>query len=168
MFKKIILILTFTTLLSFTQAKAQSVYVEPLIDEFFCKNGIAIDSCSYDLLYTEAFQWIDTPYRYSGNSNQGIDCSGLTKKLYEKVYNLKLQGGSRTIYDQIIPIKNKADLKEGDLVFFKISRNQISHVGVYLQDGNFIHASVRSGVIISNLSEPYYQRYYFSGGRFPE
>jgi lipoprotein Spr len=168
MLKRSLSILTIFTFLTITKTLAQSVYVEPLINEFFCKNGIAIDSCSYDALYTEAYQWIDTPYRYSGNSDKGIDCSGLTKKLYEKVYNLKLQGGSRTIYDQIIPIKNKTDLREGDLVFFKISRNQISHVGVYLQDGNFIHASVRSGVIISNLSEPYYQKYYFSGGRFPE
>lgn len=168
MLNKLLSILTFFTFLAAPKTQAQSVYVEPLIYDFFCRNGISIDSCSYDYLYTEAYQWIDTPYRYAGNSISGIDCSGLTKKLYEKVYNLKLEGGSKTIYDQIIPIKNKADLKEGDLVFFKISRNQISHVGVYLKDGNFIHASVKSGVIISNLSEPYYQKYYYAGGRFPE
>ncbi|MCB0380115.1 MAG: C40 family peptidase, partial [Flavobacteriales bacterium] len=63
--------------------------------------------------------------------------------------------------------KNREDLIEGDLVFFNIYKNQISHVGLYLQDGNFIHASTRSGVIISNLNEDYYNKYYFSGGRFP-
>ncbi len=156
------LILTFNIKSSF----AQRIYVEPLIDEFFSENGINIDSCSYNNLYQEAYLWINTPYHYSGNSASGIDCSGLVKKLYEKVYNLKLEGGSKTIYEQIIPIKNKEDLKEGDLVFFKIRKNQISHVGLYLKNGNFIHASVQSGVIISNLKEPYYEKYYYSGGRF--
>ncbi|MGE0561150.1 MAG: C40 family peptidase [Flavobacteriales bacterium] len=145
----------------------QSYYVEPIINDFFCRNGISIDSCSYEGLYNEAYQWVETPYNYAGQSKNGIDCSGLVKKLYTKVYNLQLQGGSRNIYDQVIPIKNREDLIEGDLVFFKIRKNQISHVGLYLKDGNFIHASVRSGVIISNLSEDYYNKYYFSGGRFP-
>ncbi len=162
--KKII----FITILCFSKIiNAQSLYVEPIINDFFCRNGIAIDSCSYDALYTVAYEWAETPYNYAGSSKKGIDCSGLVKKLYEKVYNLQLQGGSRNIYDQVIPIKNREELIEGDLVFFKIRKNQISHVGLYLQDGNFIHASTRSGVIISNLSEDYYNRYYFSGGRFP-
>lgn len=150
----------------FNKTSAQSYYVEPYIDDFFCRNGILIDSCSYNELYNETFQWIETPYNYAGNSKNGIDCSGLVKQLYEKVYNLKLQGGSKTIYEQVIPII-KEELKEGDLVFFKIRKNQISHVGLYLKDGNFIHASVKSGVIISNLNEDYYKKYYFSGGRFP-
>ncbi len=155
-------------MLNIPRSKSQSIYIEPLIEDFFCKNGIPIDSCSYDLLYKEAYQWIDTPYKYAGNSTSGIDCSGLTKKLYEKIYNLKLEGGSRTIYDQIVPVKNKSELIEGDLVFFKIRNNQISHVGVYLKDGKFIHATTQSGVIISHLSEPYYEKYYYSGGRFPD
>ena len=151
----------------FNKTSAQTYYIEPIVEDFFCRNGIYIDSCSYESLYNEAFEWVETPYNYAGSSKKGIDCSGLVKKLYEKIYNLQLEGGSRTIFEQVIPIQNRADLKEGDLVFFKIRKNQISHVGLYLQDGNFIHASVRSGVIISNLSEEYYNKYYFSGGRFP-
>ena len=146
---------------------AQTFYIEPIIEDFFCRNGVYIDSCSYKALYNEAYNWVETPYNYAGNSKKGIDCSGLVKKLYDKIYNLQLQGGSRNIFEQVVPIKDMKDLKEGDLVFFKISRHQISHVGLYLQDGNFIHASVKSGVIISNLSEDYYNKYYFSGGRFP-
>lgn len=151
----------------FNNVGAQTYYVEPIIEDFFCRNGIFIDSCSYKALYNESFVWAETPYNYAGSSKNGIDCSGLVKKLYEKIYNLQLQGGSRTIFEQVIPIKNREDLKEGDLLFFKIRQHQISHVGLYLQDGNFIHASVRSGVIISNLNEDYYNKYYFSGGRFP-
>jgi lipoprotein Spr len=167
--KKIItsFLLLFLITSLFNKTSAQTYYVEPIIEDFFCRNGIFIDSCSYEPLYNEAFEWVETPYNYAGSSKKGIDCSGLVKKLYEKIYNLQLEGGSRTIFEQVIPIQNRADLKEGDLVFFKIRKNQISHVGLYLQDGNFIHASVRSGVIISNLSEEYYNKYYFSGGRFP-
>ncbi|MCB9174407.1 MAG: C40 family peptidase [Flavobacteriales bacterium] len=160
--------IVFIAILSLSKISfSQSYYVEPIINDFFCRNGIVIDSCSYDALYTVAYQWAETPYNYAGKSKKGIDCSGLVKKLYEKVYNMQLQGGSRDIYQQVIPIKNREDLIEGDLVFFKIYKNQISHVGLYLQDGNFIHASTRSGVIISNLNEDYYNKYYFSGGRFP-
>ena len=167
--KKIItsFLLLFLITSLFNKTSAQTYYVEPIIEDFFCRNGIYIDSCSYEALYNEAFEWVETPYNYAGSSKKGIDCSGLVKKLYEKIYNLQLEGGSRTIFEQVIPIQNREDLKEGDLVFFKIRKNQISHVGLYLQDGNFIHSSFLSVLIISNLSEEYYNKYYFSGGRFP-
>jgi len=97
----------------FNKTSAQTYYVEPIIEDFFCRNGIFIDSCSYDALYNEAFEWVETPYNYAGSSKKGIDCSGLVKKLYEKIYNLQLEGGSKTIFEQVIPIQNRADLKEG-------------------------------------------------------
>jgi lipoprotein Spr len=62
------------------------------------------------------------------------------------------------------PIKKSA-LKEGDLVFFKIKQKRISHVGVYVGNNKFAHASVQNGVIISDLDEPYYKMYFYKGGR---
>ena len=62
---------------------------------------------------------------------------------------------------------NKEDLKEGDLVFFKIKSKSISHVGVYLGDNRFAHSST-GGVKISNINEPYYSRYFYKGGRILE
>ena len=59
----------------------------------------------------------------------------------------------------------KDELKEGDLVFFKIKSRTITHIGIYLGDNRFAHASSTRGVVISNLNEPYYSRYFYKGGR---
>src|SRR5690606_42149596 len=71
---------------------------------------------------------------------------------------------SRHIYTQMNSV-DKKDLKSGDLVFFKIRSRNITHVGVYLGDNKFAHASSSRGVMISDLTEPYWRRYYFDGGR---
>jgi lipoprotein Spr len=60
---------------------------------------------------------------------------------------------------------SREDLKEGDLVFFKINSRTISHVGIYLGNNRFAHASSSRGVVLSNLDEPYYKRYFYKGGR---
>jgi lipoprotein Spr len=65
------------------------------------------------------------------------------------------------------PLK-KSQLREGDLVFFKIRKRRVSHVGVYLSHNRFIHASVHDGVVISDLDEPYYKKYFFKGGKVKE
>ena len=56
-------------------------------------------------------------------------------------------------------------MKEGDLVFFKIGQSTVSHVGVYLANDRFVHASTSSGVMISDLNEAYWKKYYAGGGR---
>jgi lipoprotein Spr len=65
------------------------------------------------------------------------------------------------------PVPRQA-LQEGDMVFFKIKRNRISHIGLYLGSHKFLHATTRAGVIISDLDEPYYRKRYFGAGRDPE
>lgn len=60
---------------------------------------------------------------------------------------------------------DKSSLQEGDLVFFKIRTSNISHVGLYVGDGKFVHSSSSKGVVISNLSDNYWTRYYAGGGR---
>ncbi|MDO7743749.1 MAG: NlpC/P60 family protein, partial [Pedobacter sp.] len=62
----------------------------------------------------------------------------------------------------------KDELKEGDLVFFKIKSTRITHIGIYLGDDRFAHASSSRGVVISNLNEPYYSRFFYKGGRILE
>ncbi len=115
-------------------------------------------------LYDTVENWIGTPYRFSGNNAQGIDCSGFVNALYSKVY-LKNIGArnSADIYKAIRKV-DKDDLKEGDLVFFRIHKHRISHVGLYLGDGKFVHASTSNGVIISDLKDTYYKKYYAGGG----
>ena len=99
---------------TFSKLKAQVTYIiEEDSENFYCENGIEVDSCNYHLLYDEAYSWMNTPYKYAGNSKKGIDCSGLIKKIYSNIYNLKLNGSSSYIYAQTKDISDKNDLKEG-------------------------------------------------------
>ena len=75
-----------------------------------------------------------------------------------------MSGSSAEIFKACSPV-DRGRLQEGDLVFFKINSSQISHVGVYLANENFVHATLQSGVIISSLNEAYYSKYFFKGGR---
>jgi lipoprotein Spr len=115
-------------------------------------------------LYSFIEDWYGTPYRFGGDNRGGIDCSAFTRQLYNDVYNLPIV---RTSIEQFTQVERIAtsELKEGDLVFFKIHSKRISHVGVYLYDGKFVHASVSQGVVISDLGDAYWTRYYAGGGR---
>jgi lipoprotein Spr len=115
-------------------------------------------------LYTFIEEWYGTPYRFGGTGKNGIDCSAFTRQLYGEVYNMGLLRTSIEQFSNTLFIP-KEELKEGDLVFFKIHSKRISHVGVYLYDGKFVHASVSQGVVISDLSDTYWVRYYAGAGR---
>jgi lipoprotein Spr len=118
-------------------------------------------------LYDTVVTWLGTPYRYAGNSEHGIDCSGFVNMLCNRVYGINPGARSSTdIYERVDHI-DREDLQEGDLIFFRIHRRRISHVGIYLGNSLFVHASTSRGVIISNLNEPYYKRYFAGAGRIP-
>jgi lipoprotein Spr len=125
--------------------------------------GVALSATSNMKLFHFVYDWIGTPYHFGGESRKGIDCSAFTKELYSEVFNLDIKRSSRDIFSMVNPV-GKDELKEGDLVFFKIHSRRISHVGIYLGDGKFAHASSR-GVAISSLDDNYYSRYFYKGGR---
>jgi lipoprotein Spr len=128
---------------------------------------LSIDSAITPYLYYQVYNWVGAKYRYSGDSKTGIDCSGFAAEMYKNVYCITLNGGSVDIFKQVTPL-NKSDLKEGDLVFFKIHNGQISHVGVYIANNKFAHATTKVGVTISDLNEEYYKKYFYKGGRVQE
>ena len=117
-------------------------------------------------LYIEAAEWMGVPYRTGGESKRGTDCSGLTCQIYKKVYHTKLSRNTEGQKKESSKVA-KRNLREGDLVFFTSSRSgrKVAHVGIYLKDGKFIHASTSQGVIVSRLDEPYYTKHWISGGR---
>lgn len=129
--------------------------------------GIAVSATSNIKLYQFVYDWLGTPYRFGGDTEKGIDCSGFAYQLYDKVFNTVIGNNSRNIFSMVNPV-SKEELKEGDLVFFKIKSKSISHVGVYLGNDKFAHASSSRGVMISNLNEAYWKRYYYKGGRLIE
>ncbi|RHX84335.1 C40 family peptidase [Leptospira stimsonii] len=131
---------------------------------FLLQHKISIGPKDSVLLYKEVYRWLGTPYRDYGTDESGIDCSSLTSKILSKVYGSNLSGPSYTLVSRTIPV-SKEELKEGDLIFFTISGNKVSHVGIYLKDQKFVHASTKKGVTINSLEEEYYKKYYTSSGR---
>lgn len=118
-------------------------------------------------LYNEVDKWLGTPYKYAGSSRDGVDCSGFVCQIYKIVYNIKLERNSSAIFYKNCQKIEKENLKEGDLVFFCTKKNsrKINHVGIYLKDDKFVHASSCKGVIINSLNKPYYVRNYICSGR---
>ena len=114
-------------------------------------------------------EWYGTEYHYGGTSKDGIDCSAFVSLLMNKVYNIpSITRVSRDQYEQSPKIK-KEDLQEGDLVFFHTQGNKktVTHVGVYLRNNKFVHASI-SGVMISDMNQGYYAQRFVGAGRVSE
>ncbi len=117
-------------------------------------------------LYQFIDEWYAVPYKYAGKTKAGIDCSGFASALYLSVYEKTISSSTKALLAETKKI-DESKLKEGDLVFFKIESKTVSHVGVYLQNNKFVHASTKRGVIISDLNEPYYKKYFLSAGMVP-
>lgn len=96
-----------------------------------------------------------THYVRGGTSRGGFDCSGFTRYVYAK-YGISLPHSSAAQASRGTPV-SKSQLKSGDLVFFQTYRRGISHVGIYVGNGNFVHAASRGrGVTVDSLSSAYY------------
>lgn len=108
-------------------------------------------------------EWYGTPYQFGGDSKKGVDCSAFSCAMMSDVYNISLPRTAREQYKEGVRV-SKSDLKQGDLVFFNTSGG-ISHVGVFLGNQKFVHASTSSGVMISDLDEAYFKRRYVGATR---
>lgn len=112
-----------------------------------------------------AKQYLGVPYVYGGASPNGFDCSGLVYYVYGQ-YGYKIQRVATAQYKSNGTAVSKSDLQPGDLVFFSNDTGSIGHVGMYIGDGQFIHASSGKGqVVISELDSYYYAEHYFGAKR---
>ena len=125
--------------------------------------NVDVESISNSALYNFIEDWWATRYHYGGQTRNGIDCSAYSGTLLSKVWGIKAPRTARAMYGVAEKI-DRENLKEGDLVFFN-TRGGVSHVGVYLGNGYFTHASTGNGVTINNLEETYYKTKLISGGR---
>jgi lipoprotein Spr len=128
------------------------------------KLGLSNKEIKSSKLYKFVDDWYGVPYRYGGCVKTGVDCSCFTNNLFEAVYGRKTPRTAGEIYRECDKV-NIEKVKQGDIVFFKINGNSISHVGVYLKDNKFVHASTSKGVMINDLNETYYKKYFYSAGR---
>ncbi len=114
----------------------------------------------------EIIEYLNTPYKYGGNSKKGIDCSAFTQTVYNNTLSIQLLRSARDQYTQGQIIENREDLKFGDLVFFNTRRRvKPGHVGIYIGDNLFAHASSKKGVIVSSLDHEYYSKRFMGGRR---
>jgi cell wall-associated NlpC family hydrolase len=134
--------------------------------------GIPVKNVTYspalrEDIMTEIVSWYDTRYKWGGKSKKGIDCSGFTSLIYEKVLGIIIPRSSTLQFKIGRKIESLQDLKFGDLLFFKSRRRSPGHVGIYIGDGIFAHSSSykKRGVVTSKLDDPGYLKRYLGARR---
>ena len=102
--------------------------------------------------------WKGVRYRLGGSTKKGIDCSGFVQRTFREQFGLELP---RSTYEQQEMGKSvsRSNLRTGDLVLFRAGSTG-RHVGIYIGNNQFVHASTSSGVIISSMNEPYWKKRY--------
>ena len=130
------------------------------------KNALGLEYSAGDnkALYEAVNSWLGVPYKYGGTDRNGIDCSAFVGTIYKQVYGVVL---NRTANDMLrnVSLISKSHLREGDIVFFTNSKGKVSHVGIYLKNDLFAHASTSNGVSVSRLTDTYWQKHFYKGGR---
>ncbi len=128
-------------------------------------NALSYQNDRFDLnleLFDFYSEWEGVEYKLGGDSKNGIDCSGFIQKAFKEKFDLTMPR-TTTLQSEVGKEIDKNELKSGDLVFFKTG--EINHVGVYLEDGLFIHASTKIGVTISELDNSYFSKSYWKAQR---
>jgi len=135
--------------------------------DFKKEKNPAIKALDQSKMMREISRYMGVPYVYGGTSAQGLDCSGYTMLVYKNAMGklLPRSAAEQAKVGQSVKFEN---LKFGDLVFFNTTGQQYSHVGIYLGDDLFAHASVTLGVTISSLQSSYYEKRYVGARRIIE
>lgn len=132
------------------------------------KLGVNASSTDNARLYSECASWLGAKYQYGGTTKSGVDCSGFVYMVYKAVFGKTLTRQSAGMLTDNCNKITKSQLREGDLVFFRTDGKKSStpnHVGIYLKENKFIHASTSKGVVVSDLLQSYYVTNWITGGR---
>ncbi|MDH3001599.1 endopeptidase [Chelonobacter oris] len=156
--------------------------LRPIVGVFFCLLVLGLSGCSSspssrynsrlpDPIYTMAqlseqqYQWGGTPYVLGGNTRRGVDCSGFVKRTFADRFGIPLPRTTAAQAKQGVYIE-RDELQTGDLVFFKTGRGPNGyHVGIYVKNDQFLHASTKGGVIYSSLNSAYWKKAYWQARR---
>jgi len=148
---------------------ADTVLINKLLSKYNTDNppDLHTDSTNFkEKVIMEIIKYLNTPYKYGGNSWRGIDCSAFTQNVFEKSFSLELPRSAREQFKVGQEIDERSDLKFGDLVFFNTRRRvKPGHVGIYIGENLFAHASRKAGVTVSSLDNYYYSNRYMGARR---
>lgn len=165
----------------FTSENDESTYKsefdeEPVEDhpvdvrEFVSNNKLSTNSSlvlsNREKVMMEIVKYLNTPYQYGGNNKNGIDCSAFTQNVFQKSLSFNLPRTASQQYNNGAKISNKHSLQFGDLVFFNTTKDSFpGHVGIFLGDNLFAHASYSRGVTVSSLESSYFKTRYVGARR---
>lgn len=133
-----------------------------IFDEFTNTNYVTKKTALNNELFDFYSKWEGVRYKLGGESKKGIDCSAFTQRVYKDKFGIELPRTTVTQVNMGVEVK-KAELIPGDLVFFKTSKTD-KHVGVYVGNGNFMHASIK-GIQYTSLDKPFYKKNYWTSRR---
>ena len=147
-----------------TSVFAQTLNTDDIIVKHYAQYMNVNDSIiQVPELYITFHEWMGTRYRYGRSDKKGTDCSGFVRNVFLPLTGEELPRSTSGM-SKVIQSKPKAELTEGDLVFFNERGRSNSHVGIYLHKGWFVHASIYRGVTLNNLNTLYYTRLFSKGG----
>ncbi|MEO5591082.1 MAG: NlpC/P60 family protein [Chitinophagaceae bacterium] len=149
---------------TFSMEGNSPVIITPIQFKYAILMDVPVEALNNLKLFSFIDDWYGTPYRFGGSTKDGIDCSAFSGSLMTNVFGVGLPRMAKDQYNVCEHVK-RDNLEEGDLVFFHTTRKGISHVGVYLGNNKFVHASLNYGVTISDLTDSYYSRTFRGGGR---
>ncbi|WP_420801008.1 C40 family peptidase [Phocoenobacter skyensis] len=163
-FKNKVILLLVVVLSMFLTACSSSYHTQPTVHYYRSSNN---NDPIFRIvrLIEQHRQWKGTRYRLGGMSRSGVDCSGFTLVTFRDAFGISLPRTTvlQAKKGKYIP---KKDLQPGDLVFFKTGLGPHGkHVGIYVKDGKFLHASSKKGVIYSNLNSVYWKKVYWQARR---
>lgn len=147
-----------------TPVIAAPVKVEPAKAKSTNALGLEYSANDNAALYEAINSWLGVPYRYGGTDRSGIDCSAFVGTIYRDVYGVALHRSSNEMLADV-KLVSRDKLREGDILFFTNSKGKVSHVGIYLKDGLFAHASTSNGVSVSRVDDTYWSNHFYKGGR---
>lgn len=128
---------------------------------------VPVETISDDAaLLQEVDDWWGTPYRMGGTTKSGVDCSAFSQIVLQDIFETTIPRTAQQQYDNCAHPDAGEQLQKGDLVFFGSSKRNITHVGVYITNNKFVHASTSRGVMISDLNDTYWGRKYIGSGRY--
>lgn len=144
-------------------------YLEPVRASLTDRFGISLDGSENHELLRAVADWMGAPYEWGGCSALGVDCSCLVQTIYAEVFGLDINRTVRTMLKERLKNVDISGLREGDLLFFDMKdQGFISHVGIYIKSGAFVHASSSRGVMINRLTQPFYRARLVKAARLDE